>query len=49
VGRLRPREIAVSRTVTDLTVGSPLTFEPLGAHQLKGFDQAWELYGLVED
>jgi class 3 adenylate cyclase len=43
-----PGQIAVSRTVTDLTVGSAATFEPLGPHQLKGFDESWELYRLLD-
>ena len=47
VGALaRPGEILVSRTVRDLVVGSDLTFEPRGQHQLKGIPGDWELYSV---
>ena len=37
-------EILVSRTVKDLVVGSDVSFQPQGQHQLKGVPGAWELY-----
>jgi class 3 adenylate cyclase len=37
-------EVVVSRTVTDLVAGSELSFESLGAHELKGVPGSWELY-----
>ena len=37
-------EVCVSRTVRDLIAGSGIELEPRGSHQLKGFDEAWELY-----
>jgi class 3 adenylate cyclase len=40
----RPREILVSRTVTDLVVGSGLEFVPAGVHPLKGVPQEWPLF-----
>jgi len=39
-----PNEILVSRTVTDLTAGSGLEFEPRGEHQLKGVPGSWPLF-----
>ena len=36
-------EILVSRTVTDLVVGSDLTFEDRGVHELKGIQGGWPL------
>ena len=44
----RPREILVSRTVTDLVVGSGLEFMPAGVHTLKGVPQEWPLFALAE-
>ena len=37
-------EVLVSRTVKDLVVGSDLSFEERGAHDLKGIGDAWEIY-----
>ncbi len=37
-------EVLVSRTVTDLTIGSGLTFASRGEHQLKGIPGTWELF-----
>ena len=39
-----PGEILVSRTVRDLVVGSGLTFEDAGEHELKGVPDRWHLY-----
>lgn len=39
-----PGEILVSRTVKDLVVGSELRFEDRGIHNLKGFNEPWQLY-----
>jgi class 3 adenylate cyclase len=36
-------EILVSRTVRDLVVGSDLSFEDRGTHQLRGIDGEWQL------
>ena len=38
------REVLVSRTVVDLTLGSDLRFEPRGPHALKGFEMPMDLY-----
>lgn len=38
-----PGEILVSRTVTDLTGGSGITFDPRGQHELKGIPGRWPL------
>lgn len=40
-------EIWVSETVPGLVVGSGLTFEELGAHDLKGLPGRWDLYRVV--
>ena len=39
-------EILVSRTVTDLVVGSTIRFVPRGSSELKGVPGAWELYAV---
>ena len=40
----QPSEVWVSRTVTDLVVGSGLSFTDRGVHQLKGIAEPWRLY-----
>ncbi len=40
-------EVLVSRTVTDLTSGSGLVFEPRGEHELKGVPGPWQVYAVV--
>jgi class 3 adenylate cyclase/pimeloyl-ACP methyl ester carboxylesterase len=40
-------EVWVSSTVKDLTVGSGLTFEDAGEHELKGVPDRWHLYRVV--
>jgi pimeloyl-ACP methyl ester carboxylesterase len=37
-------EVLVSRTVKDLSVGSGLTFEDRGEHELKGVPERWHVY-----
>lgn len=37
-------EVLVSRTVKDLSVGSPVEFEDRGEHQLKGVSDAWQVF-----
>jgi len=39
-----PSEVLVSRTVTDLVVGSGLEFEDRGERSLKGVPGTWRLY-----
>ncbi|MFZ4519887.1 MAG: alpha/beta fold hydrolase [Microthrixaceae bacterium] len=41
-----PGEILVSRTVRDLVAGSGITLRDAGTHQLKGIDEAWQLYAV---
>jgi pimeloyl-ACP methyl ester carboxylesterase len=41
-------EVLVSRTVKDLVVGSGLTFEDRGVHQLKGVPDRWQLYAVTQ-
>ena len=40
-------EVVVSRTVKDLVAGAGIVFADLGAHQLKGFNDPWQLYRVV--
>lgn len=40
------REVLVSRTVTDLVVGSGFAFEDRGEHELKGVPGTWQLYAV---
>ncbi len=42
-----PSEVFVSQTVKDLVVGSGLTFEDAGEHELKGVPDRWRLYRVV--
>jgi pimeloyl-ACP methyl ester carboxylesterase len=44
-----PGEIVVSRTVSDLVVGSDLSFSQRGTHHLKGVPGTWELYTVADD
>jgi len=39
-------EILVSRTVKDLVVGSDLSFDDRGTHQLKGIESDWQLFAV---
>ncbi|MHB8511560.1 MAG: adenylate/guanylate cyclase domain-containing protein [Actinomycetota bacterium] len=43
-----PGEILVSQTVRDLVVGSDIKFAQRGTHLLKGVNDEWRLYCLVE-
>jgi class 3 adenylate cyclase/pimeloyl-ACP methyl ester carboxylesterase len=50
VGALaKPSSVWVSRTVTDLVVGSGIRFEALGDHELKGVPGTWTLYAVTEE
>ena len=40
-------EVLVSQTVKDLTVGSGLSFDDAGVHELKGIPEPWHLYRAV--
>jgi class 3 adenylate cyclase len=42
-----PGEVLVSRTVTDLTAGSGLVFEPRGEQELKGVPGPWQVYAVA--
>jgi class 3 adenylate cyclase len=41
-----PGEILVSRTATDLVVGSTIAFVDRGEHELKGVSGTWQLFGV---
>jgi class 3 adenylate cyclase len=43
-----PGEVLASRTVRDLSAGSGLIFEDLGAHQLKGLPEATNIFRVTE-
>jgi class 3 adenylate cyclase/alpha-beta hydrolase superfamily lysophospholipase len=42
-----PNEILVTQTVTELVVGSGITFQDQGEHELKGVPGSWRLYRAV--
>ena len=42
-----PSEILASGTVTDLVVGSGITFTDRGSHRLKGVPGSWKLYAVA--
>jgi class 3 adenylate cyclase len=42
----QPREVLVSRTVTDLVAGSGLEFDDRGEHRLKGVPGRWRLFAV---
>ncbi|HKY76108.1 MAG TPA: adenylate/guanylate cyclase domain-containing protein, partial [Acidimicrobiia bacterium] len=42
-----PSEVLVSGTVRDLLLGSAVTFEDRGRHQLKGFEGDWHLFAIT--
>jgi class 3 adenylate cyclase len=43
-----PGEVLVSSTVRDLLLGSGLSFEARGRHELKGIEGEWQLFALEE-
>ncbi len=45
----QPSTVWVSRTVTDLVVGSGIRFSDLGDHGLKGVPGTWTLYATADD
>jgi pimeloyl-ACP methyl ester carboxylesterase len=47
VANATANEVLVSSTVRDLTVGSTITYEARGEHELKGVPGAWSLYSAV--
>jgi len=47
VSAARPSEVLVSQTVKDLVVGSGLSFEDRGDHDLKGVPGVWHLYAVT--
>ena len=45
-GLARPGQVLVSRTVTDLVVGSGLRFADCGEHRLEGVPAPWPLFAV---
>jgi class 3 adenylate cyclase len=43
-----PGEVLVSRTVTDLVVGSSITFADRGETELKGVPGTWQLFNVTD-
>jgi class 3 adenylate cyclase len=41
-----PGEVLVTKTVTDLVVGSGIVFEDRGDHHLKGVPGTWRMYAV---
>ena len=41
-----PREVLVTRTVTDHVVGSDIEFDDRGKHDLKGVPGRWRLFAV---
>jgi len=41
-----PGEVRVSRTITDLVVGSGIEFDDRGSHELKGIQGSWQLFAV---
>jgi class 3 adenylate cyclase/pimeloyl-ACP methyl ester carboxylesterase len=48
-GLAPPSTVYVSRTVTDLVVGSGIRFDNLGEHELKGVPGTWTLYSVADN
>ena len=44
-----PSEVLVSQTVRDLMVGSDLTFDDRGSHELKGVSGEWRIYAAARN
>jgi class 3 adenylate cyclase len=42
-----PGQVLVTRTVTDLMVGSRIGFEDCGDHELKGVPGVWRLFAVA--
>ena len=42
-----PSEILVTRTVTELVIGSGIDFQDRGDHELKGVPGTWRLFSVV--
>ena len=40
-------EVLISRTVSDLVVGSTITVDDRGAHALKGIEGTWHLFAVM--
>jgi class 3 adenylate cyclase len=45
----QPSEVLVSQTVKDLVVGSALSFEERGDHELKGVPGTWRLFAVARE
>ncbi len=43
----KPGEVWLSRTVTELVVGSGITFDDQGDHELRGVPGTWQLYAVA--
>lgn len=43
----QPNEVLVSQTAKDAAIGSDISFDERGTHDLKGVPGQWQLYGVV--
>ena len=48
MGKAQAGEVLVSSTVKDLVVGSGISFEERGEHELKGVPGEWRLFAVGE-
>lgn len=48
MGQALANQTLVSSTVKDLVIGSDIAFEDQGLYTLKGFDERWHLYSVVD-
>ena len=46
MGKAQAGEVLVSSTVKDLVVGSGISFEERGEHELKGVPGEWRLFAV---
>jgi class 3 adenylate cyclase len=46
IGQAAPGEVVVSNTVKDLVVGSGISFEDRGEHELRGVPDRWRLWAV---
>jgi len=44
--RAEPEQVLASRTVRDLTIGSPFALSDTGEHELKGIGERWQLFSV---
>jgi class 3 adenylate cyclase len=48
LGRAESGQVPVSRTIVDLVAGTGIKFEDCGHHVLKGVEDSWRLFAVVD-